>query len=1038
MHNSVAIRLAVGLACGSCLLFAQVSGSMEGRVVDPQKAPVPGVTLTILETATGTTRTTLTGEEGWFVVPFLAPGLYELEARHKGFRPEVHKGVWIEAGRTSRLELLLQIGGQKESLVVVAPSQPVSTSPGDWGESLSEGRLRSLPLNGRDLFDLASQLPGVHVATTSPRTVTTGRGARISVNGSRPNQNGFRLDGIYINDATGSSPASAGGALLGLEAVQELHLVTSPFDAEYGRAAGALLTAVSKSGSNAWRGSAYEYLRNSALDARNFFDAPGEPVPPLRQNQFGGLLSGPIRKNRLFFLANYEGVRQITSRTRRSITPNAEARQGRLPGRTVSVSPAIQPYLDLYPLPNGADYGDGTGEFISVVRSAANENLFTVKTDWIPIQHVRYAGRYSFDQGALSWPDPFLIWTFRDTSRYHFAHNQLEFFHTPVTIHSFRAGFSRVWNSQDSSQPGSVPAALSFIPGMPLGNINYTTSLSSLGGDRGASLAQLPRRYVLNDFQFSYAATLVRGSHLLKAGASFDRIQFNQRADLSSKGTYTFSSLAELLQGLPRSGRLMLPGTDTIRGWRQSLVAGYVQDQWRVTSRLGVTAGVRYETYSTPSEVNGKVATFPGDFFASASTATGGPLFHNPSRWNFAPRASLAYALTPSGHTVLRAGGGLFYDLIGSRELAVAGSRVPPFFLSANLNRPSFPNLLQAATNAQPERSLDMLDYHLLQPYVAQYQVQIQTQLPLGAVAQVGYAGSRGVHLIGFVGEYNPNRPEVLPDGRLFFPAALNRLNPAFGTTAMRRSQFDSSYHALQAWLSKSLQQGIRFQVKYTFGKALDTVSNVIRNDFTNYGSVPTMFHYRLNRGRSDFDVNQMFAANVSWLLPERGRGPAAWILHGWELHLMLQAQSGPPFNPTVGFDRARLSGGTTTDLQQRPDFLGPAGRKLILGSPQRWFDPEAFGLPAAGMYGNLGRNTLTGPGLAALDAALHKTLLRRENHSLRLRAEAFNVTNHPNFQIPSTVTLFDSSLNRVGAAGQITATTTPARQVQLALRYEF
>jgi len=1018
--------------------LAQTMGQIEGRVLDPQHRAVPGAEVTLVESGTGQKRQLIAGGDGWFTAPSLPPGVYEVEARYSGFRPESRRGVRLDAGRTIRLEFQLELGKQQESVVVSAEAQPLSLSPGDWGRALDAAKLDSLPLNGRDLFDLATQLPGAHLATTSTRTVTTGRGARVSVNGSRPNQNSFRMDGIYINDATGSSPASATGTLLGLEAVRELQLITTPFDAEYGRAVGAALTAVSKSGSNAWHGSAFEYLRNSALDARNYFDPPQEPIPPLRKNQFGALLSGPVRANRLFFLASYEGYRQVQTQTARSVVPNQAARLGSLPSRNVTISPTVRPYLDLYPLPNGKDYGDGTGEYISAVKSISGENYYTGKLDWVASSRWRYAGRYTFDNGRLSWPDPLLLFTFEDTSRYHFLHNQAEYVPSQNTVHSLRAGFSRVWNRQDSSQSERIRPELSFVPGMPMGNITFTAGMSYIGGERGASLAQLPRRYVLNNYQLSYAATLIRGSHMLRAGGSFDRIQFNQLADYSAKGTYNFSSLLEFLQGQARSGRLQMPGSDTIRGWRQNVYSAYLQDQWRVRSRFGVSLGVRYETYTTPTEVHGKIATFPGDFYASQSVTVGGPLFRNPARWNFAPRASLAYAPFGGSRLVVRAGAGIFFDLIGSRELAVAGARVPPFYQSLNLNRPAFPNLLQAAQTVPQEKNIDMLDYHLLQPYVAQYQFQVQMMLPSEMVLQIGYAGSRGVHLLGFVGEINPNRPEILPDGQLFFPATLNRLNPYFGVVSSRRSQFDSNYHALQALWTRSWRRGFGYQMKYTFGKAIDTVSNVIRNDYSNFNNVPTMFNHRLNRGPSDFDVTHALAANFTWALPSPRSSPAAWFIRGWELHGMLQVQTGPPFSPSVGFDRARLSGGGPSDLQQRPVFAPSPGQKVILESPARWFDPLAFALPPAGMYGNLGRNALRGPGLAVLDLAAHKILWRREGQNLRLRAEAFNLTNHPNFQIPSGLTIFDSSLNRVGSAGQITATTTTSRQIQLALRYEF
>jgi len=1019
------------------LAYGQPAGQIEGYVRDPQGAPVLGAVLRVTQAATGATRRVVTGERGWYAAAGLPPGVYSLELTHSGFRPKTLSSVDVDAGRVVRVDFQLELAQQQDSVEVVAEPPAISTSPADWSRSVQETELQSLPLNGRDLFDLAAQLPGTHIASTATRTMLTGRGARLSVNGSRPNQNSYRLDGLQINDATGAAPASALGLLLGLETIREVHLASSPFDAEFGRAAGAVLTAVSKSGSNEWHGSLFEYLRNNALDARNYFDPPSG-APPLRKNQFGGLLSGPLRRNRLFALASYEGLRQVSTQTRRSVTPNADARAGRLPGRTLAVSPEIVPYLALFPLPNGADYGDGTGEFIAPVKTLSHEDLFTVRLDSIVSPRLRYAGRYTFDSGESRGPEPLLVFDFQNTSRYQFLHQQADFVPSQNTVHSLRAGFSRVWERQDSPQPANIPASLSFIPGRPFGVINFTAGLTNLGGDRLTGRSLLPRRYVLNAFQFNHTVTHLRGAHTWKAGLAFDRTQFNQLADLYANGFYSFNSLTELLLATPSSGTVMLPGSDSARGWRQVFISAFVQDEFRVRPSLGLSFGLRYETYTTPSEVNGKTAAFTGDFFASQSPLTGAPLFRNPSRLNFAPRAALAWSPFASGRTVFRAGAGVFYDAISSRELVIAGARMPPFFQRTTITRPAFPRILDAVAGRAPENSLDLLDYHLEQPYVLQFQFQIQRQLASGLVAQLGYVGSRGVHLMGYIGEYNPNRPQLMPDQSLYFPESITRMNPAYGSVAARRSQFDSSYHALQAGLSRRWGRGVAFQAKYAWGKSLDNASTSIISDFVNLSGVPTMFNYRWNRGPSDFDLRHVFAMSFSWAIPGAGPGAAAPFLRGWELYLTAQAQSGPPFNPTVGFDRARLSGARTTDLNQRPNLAWPVPRDVILRDPQRWFDPLAFAIPPAGRYGNLGRNSLQGPGLAAFDAALHKVLWRTERQSVRFRAEAFNITNHPNFQVPSVRALFDSSLNRVGSAGQITATTTTSRQIQLALRYEF
>jgi hypothetical protein len=1016
---------------------AQTTGQIEGLVLDPANLPIPNALLHFAETGTGAERQVKTDERGWYLAPALATGSYEIDLEHPGFRREIRRGVTLSAGRVARIDFKLQLGKPSDTVIVTGEASPVSATSGDWMASIERLKLDSLPLNGRDLFDLSSQQPGTTVATTSNKSMTTGSGIRLSVNGARPNQNGFRLDGVYINDATSSAPTSAGGRLLGIESIEELHVVSSPFDAEYGRAGGAVLTAVSKSGSNQWHGSAYEFFRNSALDAKNFFNPAEEEIPPLRKNQFGGLISGPVMKNRLFFLVNYEGVRETSSRTISSVTPNSEARLGQLPGGTVEVAPEAVPYLELYPLPNGRDYGDGTGEYITNGITSSREDYVTGKLDVIFSNRLRHSLRYTYDNAFTTRPEPLNIYTFLDDSHYHFLHTETQFFQSAGTVHSLGAGFSRVWNSQDNNLPPCITPSLSFVPGLPMGRLAMTSGMSSFGGGRGDNVSLFPRRFVVNDFQVNYTLTHVRGKHTLKAGGSFNRLQFNQRSDNSAKGTYTFSSLADFLQGAPRSGEMMMVGSDTIRGWRQNFLSGFIQDEFRAGARLTITLGLRYEPYSTPTEVNGKIATLPDPVHDSAVTV-GGALFENPSKTNFAPRVALAFDPFGTSKTVIRAGAGVFFDPLSTRDLVISGVRLPPFFEEVSLSWPEFPNMYEAAQNATPLNTIDMLDYYVSQPYIMQFHLLVQEELTRGLVLQLGYAGARGVHLSGAVEEMNPTRPEVLPGGQLYFPASMIRINTAFSRIRGRWTQFDSSYHGFQTSLESRWQRGFTLQFKYAWSKSLDNNSTAIRNDFLNTSYVPNMFDFSLNRGRSDFDLRHVFTGNFSWQIPYGKDNGIGRVLGDWELIGKIQAQSGPGFSPTVGFDRARLSKGGAGDVGQRPIYAGSPDQDIILGHPSRWFDASVFELPPAGMYGDLGRNVLEGPGLLSLDLALHKVIWHTERQSIRFRAEAFNVTNHPNFQMPSSLALFTSSLNRVGSAGQITDTATAARQIQLALQWTF
>jgi hypothetical protein len=1014
---------------------AQTTGILEGLIYDPSGRVIQGAAVEIISVDMGTSRRVVTDAGGRYQALNLNRGTYEIEVSHPGFRGETRQSIELTAGRAIQMDFRLTLGEPQEKIVVNAETPLLSTRTSDWGSSIENQKLENFPLKGRDLFDLAALTPGASITSTAKLGISTGWGIHLSINGGRPSQNSFRLDGIYINDAASTAPASASGGLLGIEGVSELRIVSSPFSAEYGRTAGGVITAISKSGSNQLHGSVYEFARNSRLDAKNYFDPAGEKIPPLHRNQFGGSLGGPLRANSLFFFANYEGIRSTASKTQTSNTLTEEARQGILPTATgtrqVAIAPAVLPYMDLYPMPNGDDFGDGTAEFLSEVTARAREDMFSGRMDYNLSGKWRLFGRFTFNTAETSTTDPFRIWIFPSDSRYHFIQTDAQYMQGANAIHTFHLGFSRIRNAETYKVRGDIPETLSFVPGRPLGVIDVT-GLTSLGGQ---TARVRPRRFVTNDLQISYDGTYIWGEHTFRFGGSFDRIHFNQQFDINSSGLYKFSSIADFLQAKANSGDLMLPGSDSIRGWRQSQFSGFIQDDYRIGPNLTASLGVRYETYTTPNEVNGKVASIP-DPLHDRDVTVGGPLFKNPSSKNFAPRASVAWDPFGKGKTTVRAGAGIFFDLLGMRELAVAGARMPPFFNRVTMQRVSFPSLIEAVRNTTPELGPDSIEFRPSQPYTAQFQLSIEHEIMHNMVIRAAYAGTRGVHLPGQVGNINPPVPVTLDDGSLYFPEGSPRLNPAFGRIIMRRMQFNSFYHAFHAELQRRWTSRWGFQMKYTWSKSMDDTSTAIFSDFLTSDQIPTMFSYRQNRGLSDFDLRHMVAANVSYRLPALETSALRQVFSGWEIHGLMQAQSGYPFSPFVGFDRARINPGSD-DLGQRPDLAAAPGMKLILGDPQKYFNDQAFALPAAGQYGNLGRNTLTGPGLVSIDLALHKAW-HVESHTLRLRVEAFNLPNRPNFQVPSGLALFNSSLRRLGSAGRITSTSTPSRQIQIGLKWAF
>ena len=1017
--------------------LAQTESSIEGVVRDPAGAVIVGAKV-VVEHEGGRAQRSLTSDSaGAYRALELPPGNYQITVAAENFQTSVRQGIDLSAGRAARVDFDLLIGATQQQVVVIADADPLSARASDWGGLVDKDELDSLPLNGRDLFELSILEAGATAPTAARTGLAQGLGLQISVNGARPNQNGFQIDGVWVNDATKAMPSSAAGSVLGLESVREIHMVVNPYSARYGRTAGGLFEAVSASGSNQFHGALYEYLRNSSLDSKNFFDSADEPIPPLRRNQFGGMLSGPIVKNRAWFLGNFEGMRQRLGRTLRPTVPTLDARRGLLPSagggvQQITVNPAVRPYLDLYPVPNGRDFGDGTAESERQASSSTDEDYISGKVDLQLSDAMRLGTRYTFSDALNREPEDMGIWTFQLGSRNHFFSSELQTILSPTAIVDFRVAYSRVNNSETSDLRSDVSPSLSFVAGQPLGTMTVT-GLSDFGGFLARAR---PRTFALNSLQTGSSLSWQTGRHWVKAGAGFDRVRFNQVSDLSAVGSYTFNSLRNLLLGAPNIAEVMEPGSDTARLWTYYQPYFYIEDEMQLRSNLSLSLGLRWEAASTPTEIDGKTAALV-DVYRDSQFTVGGPLYDNPSWTNFAPRAGLAWSPFGNSRTMVRAGGGLFFDLLGSRELTIAGVRTPPLYNRILVfGAPRFPDILNAAAGRTPSASSDGLDYHLEQPTVARWQLTLERQVGQRTVARLGYSGMRGMHLMGQVGNFNTPIPQQLPDGRWFFPANTPRLNPAFQRIGLRRSQFNSFYHGMTASLERRLDRNLRYQLKYTFSKSIDESSNSTFNDFEASDQVPTTPNYRLNRGLSDFDMRHAMAGNISYLLPRLEGAKARWLLGGWELHGLTQLQSGNPFAPSVGFDRARLLTGFG-DTGQRPDLARP-GADLIRGGPDQYFDPTAFSLPDAGFLGTLGRGTLRGPALFTLDAGIHKRFAITERQGVTFRAEIFNLTNEANFQIPVGQELFTEQGGRVGSAGRITSTATPARQIQLALRWDF
>jgi hypothetical protein len=1025
------MRLLLAVVILDCVrLAAQTTAGLEGTVSDPSGLAIANAAVSATEEATSVVHRTRTDHDGHYVLGELPPGLYRVEASAPDFQNGAIAAAVLSAGQVSRGDFQLQLRTASGSVEVRESLPLIGAGAAEWGNGTERETLESIPLNGRDLFELSADRSASTVTNINRSGFVGGFGTALSLNGGRPDQNAFRIDGIYVNDATGLPPVSAAGHLLGIESIEELSVVANPFSAEYGRMAAAMITAVSKSGGNEWHGALYEYLRNNALDARNFFDVASAPQSPFRRNQFGGLLSGPILRDKLFFLVNPEFVRQSQSQTSSAPTPNALARQGLLNGAPIPVAASVQPYLALYPLPNGQDFGDGTGEYTSAIPTRASDSFFSGKVAALLSSRWRTAIRGTLDRAAADSEDTYQFYDFHNETHYGFLSSDTQFISSPSAVQTLRAGISRNWNYFVPNENSRVPASLSFLPGQSFGVIEVT-GLTDFGNNQAVISRLL---LATTDAQAHYELSFAHGKQSWKIGAGYAYNQTSPALDVNTRGLYVFGTLATFLQGRAAAANLTTPGSVAARTFVQRLGDAFAQYENRLTHSLTLSAGLRYEPYSAPTERNGLIATAAYPVTGSV-LSTGGPMFRNPSLTDFSPRVALAWDPNGAAHTVVRAGFGMFNDILGPTTYVGNRAFSPSQYQNVTVFGPSFPNLQSSLATMTTPPTLDLVDDNVQQPYVLQYHFLIEHEVGQNLSLEAGYSGSRGAHLAGHVGDINPPVPQVLANGATYFPPGGPLIDPAFRQIGMLRTQFNLFYDALVAGFRKRFSHGLRMEAHYTFGKAIDNTSDVLFQDFLGSDKVPNIFNYRANLGLADYDVRHAFSLNYSYLIPWRARNGWGRLVNDWQWSGLLQAQSGHPFSPDVGFDRAGIGG--LDDLGQRPDLIAGA-QNVILGSPNRYFNPLAFSLPAVGTLGNLGRNALIGPGLFTLDMALQKTVKVKEKRAISLRFEAFNSTNHPNFQLPSSLALFNTSGTRIGSAGQITATSTSSRQLQVTLRYAF
>ena len=1035
--------------------FSQVStGTISGTVTDSTGAMVPDAQIVVLNEETGASRKMATDASGRYIVPLLNPGSYRVTATREGFQTEVRTGIALTVGREAVVDLSLVTGAISQTVEVKGEAPLVESTTASLGSLVDDRTICELPLNGRSYDQLALLQPGVVLTSpgqTGGAPFAFGTGKRFSVGGQRSTSNTFLLDGTMINDQANGTPGGSAGTNLGVDTILEFKIFTSAFKAEFGHSMGSVTSAITRSGTNTFHGTAFEYFRNSVLDARNFFDTGSSP-PSFRRNQFGGVLGGPIRKDKTFFFVGYEGLRQGLATTLIAIVPNAAARQGILPTGKVPVSPAMVPYLNLYPLPNDRDFGDGTGEFISAPLVPTNEDNVMARVDHQLTSRTNIFGRYTFDTDSVSAQQSIPSVSLDQKSRRQYSTVQTNSTLSAVAVNSFRFAFNRSHSIYNPIISSSVPPELSIVPGQPLGALSIgglitsgSRALASLGSPSSGSGI---RYWAYNIFEWGDDFSYVVGRHTLKAGADIQRVRDNTASGNYLRGSYTFSSFQNFLAGIPSNLQAAAP-LGVLPNWelRQTVLGFYAQDDYTVNSRLTLNLGLRWEAATDPVDARGQASVLPSP---TATAMTPSSSYFNTGKKNFEPRLGLAWRLDARGKTVLRIGAGVYHNQILPWTYAL-NILNPPAYGRYSATNPPFPNGYQIL---KPGALLAVSTFTHLEktPTDQQYNFSIQQQLSKSTMVQIAYAGNRAEHL-----ETERESDTTVPtftNGNLnnpFYPANTPRLNPAFAGILALEMNGNSRYNSVTITLKRQSSSGFQGQIFYTYSKSMDENSGLSNSDsLRSPQAVLNPFDIARDWGRADFDATHNMVANFSYALPfHAGSRLAGALVNGWTLDGIGTFSSGLPFTARLA---ASVSRDQSSALTERPNLNpgfspnpssgtsagcpGFAARSPV-GTVNNWYDPCAFSLPAAGTYGNLGRNTVIGPGIADVDLALEKSFTLRERMNATLKVEMFNVLNHANFGLPNTNALATNG-TASPSAGLITYTTTSSRQLQFALRIGF
>ena len=1066
-------RLLLGLLLAGLATMAyapigrtQTSASISGCITDQSGAAVPSAEVTVKNLETGATRTTKSNPSGNYLVLSLIPGPYEVTVKYPGFQVSREPHIHLSVEQEARVDVTLSVAAANIHIEVKNDAPVVNTSTADISGLVGEKQVKDLPLNGRS-YDLLLPLnPGI-VNFTSQKTGGTGisnstTANNFSVSGNRPQQNLFLLNGVEYTGAAENNmtPGGTSGMLLGVDAVREFNVQRDSYGAEFGKKPGGQVIIVTQSGSNQLHGALFEFLRNNALDAPNFFDQ-GD-APPFQRNQFGASLGGPIRKDKTFAFGNYEGFRQHLHQTSVAFVPD-------LASRAAAVA-SVQPLLNLWPTPSPTDPDfSGIAEVFGSPLQVIREDFGTARVDHVFSQKDTFDTVYTVDDGddfTATPLDPFSA----DVVKLREQVVSLEETHvfSSSLLNTARFGFSRAgYFFTGEPTPGTPATSVpGFLLGKPVGAVvvggsaasNPAATLGLAGSNNGSNLSIARNLYTFED-----RLSWTRGRHQWNFGGWFQKFQSNETIALSQYGQATFTSLQTFLQGT--ASNFLFDPAPTELNWRSFFGAWYVEDVIRFKPNLTVSLGFRDEFTTGWNEAHGRAAnyTYTNGVISPAPRIAGSLFTENNAK--FLPQPRIGVAWSPFGRkTVFRAGFGMYNDL--QDALGYRADQNAPFNPTYTIPNFAVKNFPIDTTQPVPNTAKLVpggVQPDLRTPTLISWSLRAERELSLRTSLTVGYIGSHGYHeLIGI--DANEPFPVIcpaspcpatypsgfgalagtpVPAGAYYVPTNV-KANPTIANTWTWFSLGTSSYHALQLDLNHRFSSGFSLRGVYTFSKALDDGDSL---NATTSGGGPALasnpFQLAADKGLATYDVQHTLSVNGTYALPfGRGQrfgsafsGFANGLISGWWVNSIITAQGGFPFSPQLSYNPSN-NGDTRNPV--RP-FVNPAfSGQVILGKPGKWFDPNAFLAPPnnaanAGFYGNLGRNTLRGPGLATWDFSTMKDTKLGERLNLQFRAEIFNLLNRANFNMPNEVAFTPSGISPT--AGVITSTTTTSRQVQFGLK---